>query len=128
MATPDEAPQFDLTEAEVQQQLPGTLYVLDRSVHVLFWNADAERIYGYSRKEAMGADFRKLTRFEMDGQSETEAWTELVAKGEWNGNAIHHDKHGNRFHVKCKTRFVKDVTGHVVGVACQIRPFSAETF
>lgn len=124
METPSFHP-FDLDYDDIQAQLPGTCFVIDGDLKVLFWSDEAVRIYSYPRAEAMGANFRDLVRFEMKSEDEKSAWAKLISGGTWNGEAIHHDKHGNRFHVLCKTRFVKNEAGEVAGIAAQVRPFAA---
>lgn len=46
---------FDaLSLEQVLKTIPSGLFLVDRDQHIVYWNAEAERITGYSRQEAMG--------------------------------------------------------------------------
>lgn len=114
------APKFDIILDEIERRYPGTMFALDNDVNILYWSARAEELYGYASSLAVGANFRELIRFEMVGQTEVEAWQMLVRDGHWQGEAHHFHADGHKFRVHCRTQFIKDFKGTVLGIAVQI--------
>jgi PAS domain S-box-containing protein len=43
-----------LSLEQVLQTIPSGLFLVDRDQHIVYWNAEAERITGYTREEAIG--------------------------------------------------------------------------
>jgi len=109
-----------MTRAEIERQAPKTIFALDNQLTIIFWSTEAEQMYGYSRTQAVGSDFRQLIRFEMIDADEQTAWQILVRDGQWRGDAYHFTASGERIRVRCHTRFLKDYKGNVVGIAANV--------
>lgn len=52
---------FDKLARKVLKGMPDALLVSDRSGNITFWNAGAERIFGFSEKEALGQSLDIIT-------------------------------------------------------------------
>jgi PAS domain S-box-containing protein len=109
-----------MTRTEIERQAPKTIFALDNQLTIIFWSSEAEQMYGYSRVQAVGKDFRQLIRFEMIDCDEQSAWETLVRDGQWRGDAYHYTASGNRIRVRCHTRFLKDYKHNVVGIAANV--------
>jgi PAS domain S-box-containing protein len=82
---------------------------------ITYWSQGAERIYGWTRDEAVGRAERALleTRSEVP-LAEIEA---IVAAGEmWTGELVRRTRHGQRVVVSARWALQQDGNGRVVGV------------
>jgi PAS domain S-box-containing protein len=65
---------------------------------IQFWSAGAERLYGWTEREAVGADARKLLHTELPVPVE-DAVATLIAKGEWHAELSRRSRTGARVQV-----------------------------
>ncbi len=73
----------------------GDLMVRDADDRIVLWSAGCERLYGYTRQEALGKDIHELLKTEFP-QPLSEINSELQRSGQWEGELIHIDRAGNR--------------------------------
>lgn len=52
---------FDKLARKILEGMPDALLVSDRGGNITFWNAGAERIFGFSEKEALGQSLDIIT-------------------------------------------------------------------
>ena len=77
---------------------------------ILFWNSGAERIYGWSRQEAVGRNiggllYRDPLKFEeVNGQT--------IAQGEWHGEIQHLTKDKGEITVEARWTLIRDNEGN----------------
>lgn len=84
-----------------------TVRTLDHKV--TYWNGGAERIYGYSRAEAMGRDIRELGR--PNHEAFAAAFAELQKNGRWSGELTSHNKNGHEVFMFCRWTLLRDGQG-----------------
>jgi two-component system cell cycle sensor histidine kinase/response regulator CckA len=77
---------------------------------IQFWSAGAERLYGYSEQEAVGADALKLLHTEFPATPE-EAVTALLEKGEWHAELSRRSRSGGRVTVASHWILHRDEAG-----------------
>jgi PAS domain S-box-containing protein len=80
-------------------QTQGMLRSLDGSI--VFWGIGAERLYGYSEKEALGMDGVELLHTRCPTSLE-EINSALVRDGEWQGELTRRHKDGREIHIVSK--------------------------
>jgi diguanylate cyclase (GGDEF)-like protein/PAS domain S-box-containing protein len=113
-----------------EQDLTGTLLdEIDASViatdmegTVISWNSGAERLYGWTREEAVGTSARELVVPE-DAAAAERLMAELSRDGRWDGELAVRRKDGTPFTAYVRNRLVVDAEGipsAVVGVAVDI--------
>ncbi len=73
----------------------GDLIVRDAHDRILLWSAGCERLYGYSREEAIGQNVHQLLRTEFP-QPLSEIQAALEQNGQWEGELVNYDRAGNR--------------------------------
>jgi PAS domain S-box-containing protein len=82
--------------------------ILVRSVEgvVEYWNRGAERVYGWSRSEAIGRNVVDLIYNERDALAR--AQQRLLDSGQWSGELVHYDKARQRRVVDCSWTLLRD--------------------
>ena len=96
-------------QAAIIDTAQDAILVTDAEEHVLFWNASAERIYGWTAPEIIG---RKVTDLlTKDRTKYHEAKQILVEKGSWTGEMNKVDRAGNELTVECRWTLVRDPNG-----------------
>src|SRR5262249_30686165 len=76
---------------------------------VRFWNAGAERLYGWTREEAVGRSIIGLLY--RDTRAYTEARRKVAEQGEWSGEIKHWTRDGRELVVEGSWTLVRDGQG-----------------
>jgi two-component system CheB/CheR fusion protein len=76
----------------------GDLLVRNADDRILIWSAGCERLYGYTREEALGKNVHELLKTEFL-QPLTEINAVLQESGQWEGELVHIGRGGNRIAV-----------------------------
>jgi len=85
------------------------IYVRTLDNMITFWNSGAERLYGWSRTEALG---RRITELGgVDQAAFMEAHAELVEQGHWSGELTKTSKAGNECVIFCRWTVLRDAQG-----------------
>ncbi len=80
-------------QAELLNKASDAIVALDLEHRITYWNASAERLYGWSTSEALGRPIQDLKLSSSVGHFAA-ALTELFANGEWRGEFEVTTKHG----------------------------------
>ena len=104
-------------KADQQRAVIGT----DRSGTIVYWNETAEKIYGWSAKEAIGRDVVEVTPTMMSRNEADEIMNTLQSGGRWQGAFMVRDRSGHPMIVD-----VEDVAiehdGRIIGIIGISRP------
>jgi PAS domain S-box-containing protein len=76
---------------------------------ILFWNKGAERMYGWTREEAIGRNSGALLYPNADKFDEVNALT--VTEGEWNGEMLHRARDRHEITVEARWTLIRDHDG-----------------
>jgi PAS domain S-box-containing protein len=105
-----------MVQARVLDQVDAALIATDLEGQVIHWNRGAERLYGWSRDEAVGQSVLGLTV----GPGQREAAQRIVAgvaaTGRWEGHLELTRKDGTTFTAAVRDETITDDTGAVVGI------------
>ncbi|MDB6137419.1 MAG: hybrid sensor histidine kinase/response regulator [Verrucomicrobiaceae bacterium] len=86
--------------------------IIVRDIHtrlITFWNRGAERLYGWTAKEALGRNIRKLIFASPNAPDQVTI--ELLKTGEWHGEHRHVTKAGKELTVSGHATLVRDAKG-----------------
>lgn len=103
------------TQARQLNQVSDAIIAYDRDLHIVSWNAGAERMYGWKAAEVMGRYYRDVVRSEMTPEELKQAMAMLVEKGQYSGRFLHHARDGRALHVEGSAMVVKDDASHITG-------------
>jgi PAS domain S-box-containing protein len=105
---------------------------LDGRIH--YWNDGSERLYGYTRDEALGRSAAELLQTEFP-QPLRDITRELLGTDHWDGELVHRRKDGEARVIHSRWVLTRDAAGHPqsvmqtnVDVTAQKRATSAATF
>jgi PAS domain S-box-containing protein len=110
-----QAGEHDRFQSLLLQQLPAAVIATDPRGTVTHWNDHAERMYGYSREEALG---RSLAEVAVDPTEHriTDDATRQSGIGEaWEGELVARRKDGSMFPAYVIDSPIQDAEGRVVG-------------
>lgn len=96
-------------QAELLDRAQDAINVRDLEDNIVFWNAGAERMYGWARDEVLGRSIRELLY--ADPASFDEATRVVLDEGEWTGEIEHLCRDGTTVTVESRWSLVRDDTG-----------------
>lgn len=96
-------------QANLLDKAQDAIVVLNLDRTVRFWNRSAERLYGWSSDEAVGAGFDMLLRH--DAELFGNALERLQTRGEWSGELAEQRKDGTRVTTEAHWTLVRDDAG-----------------
>ncbi len=85
----------------------------DNDQRIFYWNAGAERLYGWTRQEVYGRRADLLLNTRSDSCPSIE---EVARKGEWRGDLRHRGKDGRKIVVESFCNLLTDETGAPSGI------------
>jgi two-component system CheB/CheR fusion protein len=99
------------------------IFVWDFDGGVVEWNRGSEKVYGYSREEALGRRKEQLLSTVVPGSSFEELRAKLLEHGNWSGELRHRTKSGETLTVEGRLllesfygrRLVLESIGGIVG-------------
>lgn len=110
-------------EAARQKEGNGAVIGTDAEGTVVYWNQQAEQLYGWRSAEAMGRDILELTPSIMSKQESAAIMRVLLAGQPWKGPFICRNRDGEPLIVDVEDTPIM-LEGNVVGVVGVSRPRS----
>ena len=95
-------------QAELLDLARDAICLNDMEQNILYWNKSAERLYGWSSREAMGRNANMLL-FQDDLSGPSDALRSLIRKGEWLGELHQVTKHHKKIIVESRWTLMRDV-------------------
>ncbi|HWB60748.1 MAG TPA: PAS domain S-box protein [Chthoniobacteraceae bacterium] len=97
-------------QAALLDKAQDAITVRDLEGRIFFWNKAAERIYGWTREEALAMNFASLAG--PDAAKEEEAYNILLKEGEWSGELHKTTKDGRKLIVEARWTLLRDNEGN----------------
>jgi PAS domain S-box-containing protein len=96
----------------------------DKSFIITYWNAMAERLFGWTAEEAIGQSARKTLNPKIPGISPEAAVEMAKREGYFDGEAICHRKDGTDVYIDVHATMVRDETGRAREYVGSLRDIS----
>jgi two-component system cell cycle sensor histidine kinase/response regulator CckA len=97
-------------QASFLDQARDAIFVRDMEGVIQFWNQGAERLYGWTRQEAIGRNLVEV--LQGDPKLFPVITGQTLAKGEWMGDLRHIAKDGRELIVEARSTLMRDKEGH----------------
>ena len=117
---------YDITElkkAEAQvaslarqiDQSNNAIYTVDQNRRIKTWNQGAEKLYGFSREEAVGQEANRLLQTALSEAAIDLAVSQLAKEDYWSGELKRTTKHGKAVDVHSSTTTIRESNGTITG-------------
>jgi len=97
-------------QAALLEKAHDAILVRDLEGQILYWNSGAERMYGWTRREAIGRNIGELLH--ADAKTFEEANRLAISQGEWHGELQHLTKDKREISVEAGWTLIRDNEGH----------------
>jgi two-component system cell cycle sensor histidine kinase/response regulator CckA len=92
------------------------ILVLDLDKKVRYWNAGAERVYGYGQREIIGKEVTGLICIVEHNEEFIRACDTVLKQSEWSGELNQRKKDGTFIITDCRWNLVRDAGGRPSGI------------
>ena len=107
-------------QQEILSQMADAVVAVDANANVIYWNTEAERMYGVRSEEILGSPLDKAYRIEGFTSEQRQLVTTNAAAEGWRGEGVHVRHDGTRIDVEVTVRTLKDESnlafGHITVV------------
>ncbi|MDQ3493487.1 MAG: EAL domain-containing protein [Chloroflexota bacterium] len=100
-------------QAQLLEQVDNAVIATDRERRILFWNAGAERLYGWPREDVLGRDVRRFLPYSAALSQQVE--TNVLDGVAWSGEIMHRRRDGVAIWVSATDSPILDADGRVIG-------------
>src|SRR6266511_2770871 len=97
-------------QAALLDQATDAIFVRDLEQRITYWNKGAERVYGWTEKEALGKRAAELL-YKEDSPQRQEIWKAVLEKGEWVGELRQVTRTGKEIIVESRRTLLRDGEG-----------------
>ncbi|MBK6645006.1 MAG: PAS domain S-box protein [Anaerolineales bacterium] len=115
-------------QAGLLEKVSDALISTDADFKVVSWNPAAERIYGWTEKEALGKSLRGILQTEFRGDSFENVMAQVMEKGGWSGEVNQFRKDGKRLIIWSSVSIVRDEGGAPTAFIGVNRDISSRVF
>jgi two-component system cell cycle sensor histidine kinase/response regulator CckA len=116
LARNERANQRLLEQASLLDKAQDAILVTNLQRRLTFWNKSAERLYGWTAREAIGQVLTDLLYPDGDTRDVSHAFDDVLSNGEWTGELQLHTKTGRRVIIESRWTLVRDATGEPASI------------
>lgn len=109
---------------ELLKAAPDAIMVHDLESRVLFWNAAAEELYGWSAEEIKGRPVGRILY--LDSSQRKQALEQLISAGSWSGELRQIDRRGHEYLVHSRQQLYRNDAGEPVAILSYNRDITEE--
>ncbi len=103
-------------QSHLLDQVEAAVISTDLDGKVTYWNEHAERLYGYTREEALGRDITGLTVGPRETELAREIMEQLRSGKTWEGEFVTSRKDGSKFQAHVVDSLIYDSEGRAAGI------------
>ena len=91
------------------------IYTVDSTGHITGWNRGAQKLYGYTREQALHMNSNQLLKTVITETELADAWELVSSKDYWCGELHRTARDGSQLYVRSSSTAIKDSSGRVTG-------------
>lgn len=99
-------------QARLLSEVHDAVFSSDSKFTITYWNRAAERMFGWTKEEALGKNSIELLKPRVAGSSREKERMKLISTGHWEGEVQYIRKDGTYFIVEVNSTVLKDAYGH----------------
>lgn len=104
-------------QAELLNQAGEAIFISDLEHRIIYWNAGAERLYGWKAEEAMGRKSEEIVDLSMSPLVR-QSREETFANGHWRGELQMQNRQGEPIFVESRQTLIRDEAGRPKARLC----------
>jgi len=111
-------------QSELVDIVSDAIISTDSDFNIKSWNNAAEKIYGYTAKEAIRKRMQNLVDVKYGKEKRKDIIEQLLHKGHWTGETIQKGKDGQLLTIYSSVNLIKDDRGNFIGTVAVNRDIS----
>ncbi len=108
-------------QADLLSKVNDAVFGIDNNHKINYWNKAAEKLFGYSKQEALGKNSADLLKPTVEGSSADQAFQNLQDNTAFKGEVQYTRKNGTNFSADVNTGSIKDANGKLLGAVAIVR-------
>lgn len=106
--------QLELLTRQINQA-NDAIYTLDNNYHITSWNQGAQRMYGYTAKEALGKFSDEILKTDLPESEIKKARRQIESTQHWTGELKRRTKYSKDIFVQSSVSSIMDIPGKITG-------------
>lgn len=108
-------------QSHVLSSIHDAVIAANENLIITYWNRMAEKMFGWTEKEAIGEPFQGLLKMIIPSSTWDDLLAKTIMKGCFTGEVIHHHKDGRKIYGESHARVIKDPDGECKGYVASLR-------
>jgi PAS domain S-box-containing protein len=106
--------QLDLQNLQINQS-NDAIFIVDRHIQITSWNQGAEKMYGYTKEEALGKNSNELLRLDISNTDLEQMLLSLENNNYWSGELKKKTKSNQVIYIRSSITNLRDQNGLCIG-------------
>jgi PAS domain S-box-containing protein len=102
-------------QARLLSEVNDAVFSSDKDFLITYWNKAAEKIFGWTKEEALGQNSGELLKPKIENSSRDKERSRLRSEGHWEGKVQYIRKDGTYFYTEVNSKILKDSAGNDSG-------------
>jgi len=111
--------------ASIVEQSSEAIFSRDLNRRIITWNSGAEKLFGFSKEEAMGTTAQELGFLMLDNTAIEAVYTQLRLSGNWSSEVKYRHKKGTFFYGEVVANVTRDEKGNITSFYFIVKDVSA---
>ncbi|NQS76903.1 MAG: PAS domain S-box protein [Peptococcaceae bacterium] len=108
-------------QSHVLDSMHDAVIAADKNLIITYWNRMAEKMFGWTEKEAIGQPLQGLLKMIIPGSTWDDLLEKTIAKGCFTGEIIHHHRDGREIYGESHAKVIKGPGGECQGYVASLR-------
>lgn len=111
--------------ANIVEQTSEAIFSRDLNRRIITWNTGAEKLFGFTKEEAMGTTAQELGFLMLDNDAINAVYDQLMLSGNWSAEVQYRNKNGHLFYAEVVANVTRDDGGNITSFYFMVKDVSA---